>query len=186
MKKKLLKKKISLRTNQRKSLEQLKTCCCCPSLPVDAERKQLAVSSFAARVLFHFLVFILSFENCARCFCQLLCSRRTFENGRNAFYSKSSSSSSSSVFERQQIFPEFKSVLFVAASENEKTNTSERYGRVVFRYYSRWSSVGVVFGGGVIVFVCVLIMVSVAWIVGAASRLLILASNSSVGRYRAR
>lgn len=135
-----------------------KFCCCCPSLPVDAERKQLAVSSFAARVLFHFLVFILSFENCARCFCQLLCSRRTFENGRNAFYSKSSSSSSSSVFERQQIFPEFKSVLFVAASENEKTNTSERYGRVVFRVASsRWSSVGVVFGGGVIVFVCVLI-----------------------------
>jgi len=116
------------------------------------------VSSFAARVLFHFLVFILSFENCARCFCQLLCSRRTFENGRNTFYSKSSSSSSSSVFERQQIFPECKSVLFVAASENEKTNTSERYGRVVFRVASsRWSSVGVVFGGGVIVFVCVLI-----------------------------
>jgi len=114
---------------------------------VDAERKQLAVSSFAAHkvlLLFHFLVFILSFENCARCFCQLLCSRRT-ENGRNTF-------------EQQQIFPEFKSVLFVAASENEKTNTSERYGRVVFRVASsRWSSVGVVFGGGVIVFVCVLI-----------------------------
>lgn len=166
MKKKLVSKKnfSSERTTTQISLKNTQTkvfpkfCCCCLSLPVDAERKQLAVSSFAARVLFHFLVFILSFENCARCFCQLLCSRRTFENGRNAFYSKSSSSSSSSVFERQQIFPEFKSVLFVAASENEKTNTSERYGRVVFRVASsRWSSVGFVFGGGFIVFVCVLI-----------------------------
>lgn len=101
MKKKILKKKFLLRTNQHKSLENTtnvfpKFCCCCLSLPVDAERKQLAVSSFAAHkvlLLFHFLVFILSFENCARCFCQLLCSRRTFENGRNTFYSKSSSSS---------------------------------------------------------------------------------------------
>ena len=104
MKKKLLKKKILLlRTNHKKKHKSLenktkvfpKFCRCCLSLPVDAERKQLAVSSFAAHkvlLLFHFLVCILSFENCARCFCQLLCSRRT-ENGRNTFYSKSSSSS---------------------------------------------------------------------------------------------
>ena len=103
MKKKLLKKKISP-LNEPNTKNHSKTtkvfpkfCCCCLSLPVDAERKQLAVSSFAAHkvlLLFHFLVCILSFENCARCFCQLLCSRRT-ENGRNTFfYSKSSSSSS--------------------------------------------------------------------------------------------
>lgn len=100
MKKKLLKKKFLLRTNHNTTHSKTtkvfpKFCCCCLSLPVDAERKQLAVSSFAAHkvlLLFHFLVFILSFENCACCFCQLLCSRRT-ENGRNTFYSKSSSSS---------------------------------------------------------------------------------------------
>ena len=101
MKKKHLKKKFLLRTNHNTTHSKTtkvfpKFCRCCLSLPVDAERKQLAVSSFAAHkvlLLFHFLVCILSFENCARCFCQLLCSRRTFENGRNTFYSKSSSSS---------------------------------------------------------------------------------------------
>ena len=98
MKKKLLKKKISP-LNEPNTKNHSKTtkvfpkfCCCCLSLPVDAERKQL-VSSFAAHVLllFHFLVVLLSFENCLHCFCQR-CSRRT-ENGRNTFYSKSSSSS---------------------------------------------------------------------------------------------
>ena len=126
---------------------------------VDAERKQLASSSFAARVLlFHFLV-LLSFENCFYCFCRR-CSR-TSENGRHTFFAHDASAY---VFEeqqqqQQQIFPGFRSVLSVALSENEKNNTSESYERrVVFRVASsRWSSVGFVFGGGFIVFVCVLI-----------------------------
>lgn len=125
---------------------------------VDAERKQLASSSFAARVLlFHFLV-LLSFENCFYCFCRRR--SRTSENGRHTFFAHDASAY---VFEeqqqQQQIFPGFRSVLSVALSENEKNNTSESYERrVVFRVASsRWSSVGVVFGGGVIVFVCVLI-----------------------------
>ena len=123
---------------------------------MDAERKQL-VSSFAAFVLlFHFLVVFL-FENCFYCFCQR-CSRTT-ENGRNTFFAHASSY----VFEeqqqqQQQISPGFKSVLFVAASENEKNNTSESYERVVFRVASsRCSSVGGVFFGGFIVFFLVLI-----------------------------
>lgn len=126
---------------------------------VDAERKQLASSSFAARVLlFHFLV-LLSFENCFYCFCRRR--SRTSENGRHTFFAHDASAY---VFEehqhqQQQIFPGFRSVLSVAFSENEKNNTSESYERrVVFRVASsRWSSVGFVFGGGFIVFVCVLI-----------------------------
>ena len=119
------------------------------SLLVDAE-KQLASSSFAAHVL------LLSFENCFYCFCQR-CSRTT-ENGRNTFFARTSSHVFEEHRHQREIFPGFKSVLFVAASENEKNNTSESYERVVFRVASsRWSSVGGVFFGGFIVFFLVLI-----------------------------